>query len=111
VRSVLVLAAGVFLAGCSLIAPSEVSTTFTQDGYEVTCNWDQPVIGEPEPGLDVEARSFCAARAREALGAMWPKVPVESVIVWPDGSVSVCHESQPDGQETCENVLPALQEG
>jgi hypothetical protein len=114
VRTVAGLAASLLLAGCALLAPSEVSTTFSQDGYEVTCNWDQPAIGEPEPGLDVEAQSFCAARAREAVNTLQPHIPgatVESVTVGTDGAAYVCHASERGGQQTCENVLPALQEG
>jgi hypothetical protein len=114
VRSILVLAGSVLLAGCALLSSSLATATFTQDGYEVTCHWDQPVIGEPEPGLDTEARSFCAARAREAVSTVLPSIPdstVESVTVGTDGAAYVCYTSQGGGSETCQNVLPALQQG
>jgi hypothetical protein len=113
-RSILALAGSVLLAGCALLSPSQATATFTQDGYTVTCNWDQPAIGEPEPGLDTEARSFCAARARDAVGTLLPQMPgatVQSVTVGTDGTAYVCYVTGPVGQETCEAVLPPLQEG
>jgi hypothetical protein len=113
-RFVLVLACSLMLAACTLLFPTQVTETFTQDGYEITCHWDQPVIGEPEPGLDTESRSFCAARAREAVNTLLPQLPgatVESVTVGTDGATYVCYASQSGGEQTCQNVLPPLQTG
>jgi hypothetical protein len=102
------------ICGCSLLQPaSEGLITFPLDGYQVTCHWEQSLIGEePEPELDSTEASFCRARAREAVGTLLTRVPgatVELVTIESDGSAEVCYQSEPAAQ--CPPVLGPIVSG
>ena len=90
------LAAG----ACGPLAPGRgPETTFTQNGYTVTCQWTGSAINAGgAPSIGPEAESFCRSRAREAVGTLLttnPGAQVQSVTISSNGSAEVCYGTHP----------------
>ena len=99
------LAAG----ACGPLAPGRgPETTFTQNGYTVTCQWTGSAINAGgAPSIGPEAESFCRSRAREAVGTLLttnPGAQVQSVTISSNGSAEVCYGDA--SRPTCAEILP-----